>query len=535
MMIENIHFEKSITDNANNIYIVDSETGKEYSYRESIGIALKVGSKCKALSVLHSDKVALFMTNSVEMAVCYLACLYYGYTVVPINPATPQKEIDFIVSTANVKLIILNSDTLNTYKNLGILSTAPRSLMLTVKPGKFDNPKSDDQIEYFNVDPDQIGNHALDYKPLIADADIASINFTSGTTGNPKGVMHTFGGLINNARAFNCLQQLGSHNRFIHVFPMAYMAGYLNTLLSPLLAGSSVLISRQFSATSIITFWKDVIKHQVNTMWLAPTMAAGLTIGDRGISGTDYCKTTQPLIFVGTAPLPSKTKENFEEKYGVTLYESYGLSELLYVTANSPRFENRNHSVGIPLNGVVIKILDEFGVEVASNVEGEVFVNTSYSMKGYLEEQPKGIECVSSTLDWFPTGDYGSIDEEGYLYITGRKKDLIIKGGINISPRAVEEVISNHEHVNEVAVIGMPHSFYGEQVIAVVNFLENGSLEDHKESLSQLCRSTLADHSLPSSFIEINEIPKNNVGKIQKNVLKKLLSQRFKNTDLYIS
>jgi long-chain acyl-CoA synthetase len=331
--------------------------------------------------------------------------------------------------------------------------------------------------------------------------------------------------LLENAVAFNQLLGIGPDSRFLHVFHMTYMAGFLNTLLSPIMAGSSVVLARAFDAQSILDFWQPVIRNEVNTMWIAPTMAAALVRGDRRKDGVDYCQEHHMTICVGTAPLPQTTKDEFEQKYGVELHESYGLSEILFVTSNSPDIPNKPGSVGLPVPGVTIKISNDRGEAREIGNDGNVWINTPYASVGYLDFETSQPDAFDSKM-WFETGDYGHVDDDGLLFITGRTKDQIIRGGINISPRAVEEAILTHSAVDKVAVIGMPHAFYGEEVVAVLLFKDGYALAEEQDELTKICGEYLSKPSIPSKFVEAKEFPISINGKIQKNVLRERLLGR---------
>jgi long-chain acyl-CoA synthetase len=327
----------------------------------------------------------------------------------------------------------------------------------------------------------------------------------------PKGVPHRIGRLLDNAGAFNTELGFGPENRFLHVMTMGYMAGFLNTLLSPFMAGASVVIARAFDAQSALRFWQPVLQHAPDTFWMSPTMLTALLRVDRGEAGAEYCRTKVKTICVGTAPLPQRVKRDFEARYGVELFESYGLSELLLISGNSRRYPRLEGSVGRPLPGIDVKVLED----------GELAVRTPFIMAGYLDDTSQPDAATAPA--WFPTGDLGRIGETGELFITGRKKDLIIRGGINISPRAVEDVLLEHDAVAQVAVVGVPHEFYGEEVAAAIVFKSGRSLADERASLEALCRERLSKTSIPTKVVAFDELPMAN-GKVQKHVLRERLS-----------
>jgi long-chain acyl-CoA synthetase len=346
------------------------------------------------------------------------------------------------------------------------------------------------------------------------DDDLLIILFTSGTTSAPKGVMHRIVSEFGNAVTFNTEMDFGPDHRFLHVWPMAYSSGYLNTLLSPFMAGGSVVLAGAFVAQTVLTFWNPVVAHAANTLWLSPTMMASLLRIDRDTAGIAWCRREVRTVCCGTAPLASKLKRDFEEKYGVEVLESYGLSELLLITANTPRYPRRESSVGRVLPGVELRFADD----------EEILVRTPFAMSGYFDletMQPAPLEPGS----WFPTGDLGRLDAEGNLFVTGRKKDLIIRGGLNISPRAVRDVLLEHPAVEDAAVLGLPHDFYGEEVVAALKLKPGHSLDAEQPSILQLCRARLNQASVPTRLVEVAQFPTGSTGKVLIRELKKLVEQ----------
>jgi len=227
-------------------------------------------------------------------------------------------------------------------------------------------------------------------------------------------------------------------------------------------------------------------------------------------------------IFVGTAPLPMKLKRDFEDKFGKSLLESYGLSETLIVTANTWNSEYKPGSVGLPLPGIGLRIADESGNEMPPGADGDIWIRSASVTPGYLDDNSLP-DVARQPGGWFPSGDIGHIGPDGYLFITGRKKDLIIRGGINLSPRAIEEVLAEHEAVDDVAVVGVPDEFYGEEIVAVVKLKDGYALAAIRTELLDLCKSRLSPGAVPGAFVDIREFPLSSTGKIQKGKLREMV------------
>jgi long-chain acyl-CoA synthetase len=345
--------------------------------------------------------------------------------------------------------------------------------------------------------------------------DLFVITFTSGTTGRPKGVCHTVGSLVGAALAFNQANGVGPEHRYYHVLSMSYMAGLLNTLLCPFLAGAAVAVDEPFGPQSALRFWIAPRRYQLNTLWVVPTICTALLRLDRDSAGQDYCRRQVRLACVGTAPLPGRVRDEFEVKYGVPLYESYGLSETLFVAANVPGAVRRPGSVGSLLPGVELRATDDLGNPLPAAQDGEMQVRTPYRMAGYLDPAC-GRPVPPPGGPWFATGDIGYQGNDGCVFITGRKKDIIIRGGLNISPRGIEEVLLEYPAVQEAAVVGVPHAFYGEEVLAALQLRPGVELAGVQDELTTLCRRSLCPLAVPGRFVQVEDFPRTSTGKVSK-------------------
>jgi len=510
---------KSIFEqNAERIFIIESQTARQFSYATFLQMAGQMALVLRQYGIGKSDRVAILLSNSVEFAALYFACLFTGAEAVPINPSLNQREVTIIIRQANAKLIVYCPST----KKMGDAFVDRPCRKLALLPLIEQNQNNVKEKEYLIFDAMQLEKYPV-FKLLddVKHDNVFSINFTSGTTSMPKGVVHRIDSLFGNATAFNKDYGISREHRFFHVLPMSYMAGFLNTLICPFIAGASVVLARQFDAQSAFRFWEPVIQYQANTFWLTPTMLSVLLRIDRNKGGVEYCHRHVKKIFVGTAPLPLKVKDDFEKKYGIEVFESYGLSELLFISSNSEIHKRKEGSVGRILQGVEIRVCNEDNLFLHSGESGEIWVQTPYMTTGYLDHQTGEVIPLDKN-SWFPTGDIGYCDADGDLFITGRKKDLIIRGGFNISPRGVEDIILRHPSVEQVAVVGLPHELQGEEVAAIIRFKTGHNLELERDSLDKLCRQELSPHSVPTKYLSVDEFPLSSSGKIQKNKLREM-------------
>jgi long-chain acyl-CoA synthetase len=301
---------------------------------------------------------------------------------------------------------------------------------------------------------------------------------------------------------------------------MGYMAGFLNTVLCPLLAGGSIVISQKFGAQSGMTFWDLVLKKSTNSIWLTPTMVAYLVRISRNKDIEQKVEGIVQNIFVGTAPLLSNVRKSFEEKFGITCLESYGTSETMLTSSNSFLFDKNVSGTGVLLEGVEIEVRDDAGKVLSKGEEGNIFIKSPYLLKGYLGLQNTSLISPLKS-GFFDTGDYGYQDHNNYLFITSRTKDLIIRGGVNISPRYIEDILLKNRMIREVAIIGKAHPFWGEEIVAFVVLEDSANFD--MESIIEYCKENITNDSIPTIIKVVNELPYSSTGKVQKNKLKDLV------------
>ena len=299
---------------------------------------------------------------------------------------------------------------------------------------------------------------------------------------------------------------------------LMYLGGYYNLLILPYVLNSSVLLTTVFNPALAVSFWDPIIKNHVNTLWLVPSIMSILLELDRTKKGKIYCKKNIRLVLSGTAPLPKSVKQAFEKNYNVKIFENYGLSETLFVSTVNPKNYSSNSGLGKVLPNVKIRIVDKQGKEISNGDEGEILVKTPYLTEIFANQT----NSKKLSQGWFETGDLGKIIHQN-LFITGRKKDLIIRGGINISPANIENIFHKNKHVLECAVVGIPHKFQGEEIIAVIRINENENFEKIKDALNISCKKNLSTLEQPSRIVNLKQFPHATYGKIQKNKIRSWL------------
>ena len=465
-------FQNIFKKNWNEEFIFDGINTVTLSYKEFFGRILSYKEKLAKIGLKRQDIICLLLPNSTELIILYFAGLLMNLKIVPIDPERGSSDIKEILSHLDYKVIISNERSFNyTQKNILV-------------------------NEFINMKYETIEKEELDLFNKINFDEIYLITFTSGSTGIPKGVMHSFNNLVKSAIAFNDKVGFDSKSIFYHNLPMTYMAGILNLLILPIIVGSKIVLGEKFNISNISKFWDIPIQYSVNTFWFIPTILEILLKLDRNPNGLQYTKSNKIIGCVGTSPLNPGTKDEFEKKYSVSLYESYGLSETLFVTTNFPN-SDKSGSVG--------KVLDN--TEISFLEDNEIAIKVPWMFLGY--HGMKDNQFLKNGR--FSSGDIGYLSENEFFVITGRKKDLIIKGGINISPKKIEDFIKNYYNT-EVVVLGFANKFMGEKTVCFfVPNIEFDQKQINKKIVEELGKSYHIDQ-----FIKLGKIPKNLNGKVDK-------------------
>ncbi len=478
--------KKIFEENWGKIFVNDTINNEQITYGDFFIKIIAFKEKLIKNGLKKGDFLCLILDNSVDLVALYLSSLLLGSVAIPIDPQKGKDEIKYILNQFKNKIIINEQNKNSIFHSSQNLKESKKHEL---------DSNSFEKLEIFDE---------IDYDKLFL------ISFTSGTSGKQKGVMHSFNNLFHSATAFRKKFNFGYKNVFLHNLPMTYMAGILNLFVLPLISNSKIIITERSTISNITNFWNIAEKYSANTFWLIPTMLEMLIKLDRGNDGINYAKNNKLIICVGTAPLNLVTKENFKQKYDIEVFESYGLSETLFVSTNFPEHVS-NSSVG--------KILDKVNVNFSDE---EILVNLPWMFLGYHNLDEK----TFFKNKYYLTGDLGKITDEGFLFITGRKKDLIIKGGINVSPRAIEEIISKTNLFVETTILGFPSKLLGEKIICFCVLNETIS-ETEKKLLNKQIINKLGSNSSIDEFVFVKEIPKNLNGKVDKPKIQVMFSQKI--------
>jgi long-chain acyl-CoA synthetase len=451
--------------------------------------------------IKKGDVVSLLMPNGVEYIIAYFACWELGALAGPINSLLKARETAYVISNSEAKALLVNS-----------------SFIPTIDSVRQELPQLSNII-VFDREADATQDVTLkNSQPIeIQPDDEAIIIYTSGTTGKPKGCLLTHRNVIANARQISEWLGFGPEDRLLTVMPLFHMNAVSVTTMSALYAGGSTVVSPKFSASR---FWQLVSDYQITSFGSVATMLSMLlTTYPEGVPADLKTKQLR-FAMCGSAPVPAETIKRFEEMFGCLVVEGYGLSEsTCRSTFNPPDQRRRAGSCGLPI-GNEMRVVDDNDNDVPTGCLGEIVLRGENILKGYY----KNPEATKNAFrnGWFHTGDVGYRDQDGFYYIVDRKSDMIIRGGENIYPREIDEVLYQHPSVAAAAVVGMPDELYGEEVAAFV-VLREGS-EVSEEQLIEFCKGRLADYKCPKTVRLVKDIPKGPTGKLLKRELVKKLS-----------
>lgn len=443
------------------------------------------------------DVCVLMMPNSLNWAVSYYALAKLGALVVPLNPLFKRGEIEHIFKDSGAKGFLGHSDYLT---EAGIVMDDLSRMSIRVAAG------ANQQAGYIRLDAlfKQHGSFAT--HPTGPDDPFAII-YTSGTTGRPKGVVLTHHNLMSDAVQVSSLRHTEPHDVVLCVLPLFHIYGQTHALNISMYRGLTIRVWERFQAEEVM---KAVEEEDSTILYAVPTMINRLV--ELAAASPPKRKSLR-FVISGGASLPVEVLHKFEKLFATTIYESYGLTECAPTCVENPYGRpTKPGSIGLPVPGFKARIVDEDDKDVPVGGVGELVISGPAVMKEYLN-QP---EATEETLrgGWLHTGDLARMDDEGYIYIVDRKKDLIIRGGYNVYPREIEEVLYTHPSVTEAAVIGVPDADLGEEVGAVVVLSPHADIT--ADELRRYVKERVAPYKYPRRIQFVDELPKTAAGKIFK-------------------
>mgnify|MGYP005749078981 FL=1 len=481
---------------------LETETGAVHTYGELDRASARYANLIASLGVMPGDRIVVQIDKSPDALFLYLGCLRAGAVFVPLNSAYQRKELAYFLADAEPRMVVCSPSHEDLF--LDIAADAGNPVVLTL--GDHGNGTASERASTMSEQFDTMQRE---------DDDLACILYTSGTTGRSKGAMLTHRNLASNAQTLHKYWGFVPGEVVLHVLPIFHAHGLFVACHCSLLNGSLMLWQPRFDVHRVIE-----LLPRASVFMGVPTLYTRLL--EQAEFNRELCAHMR-LFVAGSAPLLAETHREFERRTGHAILERYGMTETAMLTSNPYDGERRPGTVGYPLPGVELRIVDNDGKALPTEEVGHVLVRGPNVFRGYWRMPEKTAEEFTAD-GFFRTGDLGKIDARGYVHLVGRSKDLIITGGYNVYPKEIESWIDDLEGVKESAVIGLPHPDFGESVTAVI-VPESGAQLDEEAIIGKL-KTELANFKVPKRIFFMPELPRNTMGKVQKNVLRDTFSRQ---------
>jgi malonyl-CoA/methylmalonyl-CoA synthetase len=482
---------------------LETPEGRRFSYGDLERLSGRIANALQGWGVVPGDRVAVQVAKSPEVVFLYLACLRMGAVYLPLNTAYTLPELDYFFGDAEPAVIVCDPERATEVSDL---ANARAAKVVTL-----DGHGQGSLPETAKSAPEVFETVARE------EDDLAAILYTSGTTGRAKGAMLSHGNLASNALTLRAAWGFTNDDVLLHVLPVYHTHGLFVAINTTLLAGARMIWLPRFEPQAVIA-----ALPRASVMMGVPTHYVRL------LGHADFTRAVaaQMRLFIsGSAPLLEETFYEFEARAGQRILERYGMTETGMNASNPLHGERRAGTVGPALPGVELRVADEAGRILPAGVAGVLEVRGPNVFKGYWRLPERTREEFRAD-GFFITGDIATIDGDGYVTIVGRAKDLIISGGLNVYPKEVESVLDAQEGVAESAVIGVPHPDFGEGVLAVVKPRAGAAAPD-ADALLAATRAQLAAFKTPKRVVFVDELPRNSMGKVQKNLLRETYREAF--------
>lgn len=479
-------------------YLVTPETDQQMSYGQLQLHAQAFSLHLQQAGIQKGDKVAMLLDNGYWTVAIMLGTMYAGAVIVPMNAVAGASVLDYVLDHSDSQLLFVSPHYQEKYSAL-VGTAASKMTVSIVDQSSFELPESTENLVL----------------PAISTEDGAVLIYTSGTTGRPKGVQLSHKNVLAGAQNTVDAHQLTDTDRGLCVLPLYHINAEIVSVLGALVSGGSLVLPPKFSVSN---FWPLVTEKACTWFSLVPTIVAYLLdhAEREGITPEikEYLSTKVKFGRSASAPLSPEMHKEFEERFAVLLIETMGLTETAAQILSNPLPPGKIKygSPGVAV-GNEAKIIDEQGNDCPHGVSGELMIRGDNVLSAYYKNEAATKEAIT-TDNWLHTGDLAMQDEEGYFFITGRLKELIIKGGENISPREIDEVLFSHSAVLEAAAFAVDHREYGQEVMACVVLKQDMSVDC--ETIRAFAEAELGKFKAPQQVYIMDELPKGPSGKVQR-------------------
>lgn len=492
--------------------LVCAQVRLTYRCLEAASAAVK--NQLNELGMRKGDKIGLLFPNQPGYVVSFFGASGLGATVVPINPLLKSEEIAHILSDSEARALIVHESALQeVIRALPEVPSIEQVIVCRTTAGPIQDSEVTRRVSLVDLVSFTDGKPAGSWvEPVDPGSDLVLLVYTSGTTGKPKGAMLTHANLFSAIESALEAFRLNDSDRFLAVLPLCHIYGLAVVMLGTMWRGGTLVVLEKFDAGQALA---TIESERVTLVPAVPAMYQFMLME---LDRNKYDLSSVRICLSGAAALPTDLIARIEERFGAVLVEGYGMTESSCIaTVNPPDGVRKPGSVGPAVKNVAVEVLADNGQVLPPGEKniGQVALKGPNVMRGYYKRPEATQECFSD--GWFLTGDLGYKDEDGYLYLVGRQKELIIRGGQNIYPREVEEVILRMPEVAEAAVIGVPDRFMGERVKAVVVPRPGAGLTE--EQVKEFCAARLAEYKVPRLVEFLAQLPRNSTGKVLKRLL----------------
>ena len=485
--------DRRAADTPEATYLIAPETGRTLSFGGLRDASLRLAAFLAARGASPGERVALLMPNGFQTCRLFIGVMYGGYCVTPINLLAQPSQLAYVLDHCDAKIVFVAPDQIERLNEA--MKEVSRTLDIVV---------CDPDAEEF------IQGAAADALPPVAPENDALMMYTSGTTGKPKGVVLSHRAVIAGGEYVSQVHELTPADRVMAVLPLYHINAQIVTATAPLVHGGSLVLPRKFSASG---YWETVAAQQCTWINVVPTIIAYLLNGETpqqkglDISRVRFCRSA-------SAPLAPAHHRAFEAKFGVGIIETMGLTETAAPCFSNP-LDPAQRKIGSPGRafGNEAKIVDAEGRTLPPGQTGEILVRGDNVMTCYYKNSAETAKSLQAD-GWLHTGDLGHMDADGFVFVTGRLKELIIKGGENIAPREIDEALLKHPALLEAAAVGVPDEAYGQEIVACV--VTKPGQRCSADELREYCLGTLGQYKTPKEFRFVDDLPKGPSGKVQR-------------------